>query len=181
LRSKRSTERFRGIPQTTIEVFIMARALIEGNKTILGAILRIQTAGKELDDEIQLVGLSCMQHIEVHGDITLACTLYLAMPQGARKAALSAWLMTFGKLEANTGKNKKEQPFTYKRDAVTNLDGAEASPWYTFKLDKTPDAVFNLTESIQRLLQRVDAAVQKGVAIEGIAAVDALRALVPAK
>lgn len=157
------------------------RTLVKGNKAVLALIMQIQANGKLLDDEIQLAGMSVIQHIEEHGDITLACTLYLAVPKGARKAALSAWLMTYGKLVPNTGKNMKEQPFMFKRDGVTDLEGAEQKPWYEFKLDKAPDAVFNLTESIQRLLQRVDAAVQKGVSIEGLESVDALRALVPVK
>jgi hypothetical protein len=157
------------------------RTLIKGNQAILAIISQIQASGKLLDDEIQLAAMSCINHIEEHGDITVACTLYLSMPKGARKAALSAWLMTYGKLEANTGLNKAVQPFTYAKNRSTDLEGGEANPWYGFKKDKAPDAVFNLTESIERLIARVEAAAKKGLTVEGIEAVESLRKLVPQK
>ncbi len=154
-------------------------ALVKGQAAIISLIKSIHTAGKNLDGDIQLAGLSVMQHLEEHGDVTLACSLYLAMPKGARKAALSAWLMTFGKMQANTGLTKKEQPFVYARDKVTNLDGAQEAPWFTFKLDKEPDQVFNLSDAIANLIKRVEAASAKGLTVEGVDKLTALRALVP--
>ncbi len=153
--------------------------LIKGQQAILSVIKTIQAAGKTLDQDIQLAGMSVLNHAEEHGDITLACTLYLSMPKGSRKAALSAWLMTNGKLAANTGKNKKEQPFVYSREKITDLANADAAPWYTFKLDKAPDQVFNLGDAINNLIKRVEAATAKGVAVEGYDKLDKLRSLVP--
>jgi hypothetical protein len=154
-------------------------ALVKGQSGILSLIMAIQAAGKVLDQDIQLAGMSVINHAEEHGDITLACALYLAMPKGARKAALAAWLMTFGKLSANTGLTKKEQPFVFDRSKTTDLNGAQQAPWFTFKLDKEPHAVFNLSESIAQLIKRAESAAKKGLVIEGAENLDALRNMIP--
>ena len=154
-------------------------SLVKGQQAILTIIRNIQTSGKLLDQDIQLAGLSVINHAEEHGDITLACTLYLSMPKGSRKAALSAWLMTYGKLMPNTGLTKKEMPFLFDRSKVTDLESANNNPWYTFKLDKAPDQVFNVMDSIANLIKRIESAAAKGVPVEGYEKLDALRKLVP--
>lgn len=154
-------------------------SLIKGNTAILALIKQIHANGKALDDEIQLAAMSVINHVELHGDTTVVNTLYLAMPKGARKAALSAWLLTHGKLIANKGKGSDLQPFGYNREGKTDLEGGAAKPWYTFKLDKAPSEVFNLLDGIAALIKRAESAAAKGLAIEGGEQLAALRNLAP--
>lgn len=117
-------------------------------------IKRISTTGKKLDDDIQQAGLGCLNHIEQHGDITLFNRLYLALPAGARKSALTAWAIEFGRVLPNTGDNKKEAPFVYSRDKATDMAGAASNPWYNFAPDKAPDEVFDIGKALTALLAK---------------------------
>lgn len=142
--------------------------LMNDAKTIEKAIASIANRGSKLDADIQHCALSVINHVELHGDVTLVNRLYLAMPKGTRKAALSAWLLQFGKVLANTDKaSKKELPFVYNKQGKTDMDGAIANPWYNFKQDKAPDEVLNLNDSIKALLKRAESAMKRGVKVEG--------------
>lgn len=121
---------------------------------IEAAIASILKNGKKLDGDIQQAAVSCLDHIEKHGDVRLFNRLYLAMPKGARKSALTAWGIAFGKIEANSGENKKEQPFVYAKDKTTNLPLAIAEPWFNFSPDKAPDEVFDVVKALKSLLAR---------------------------
>lgn len=129
--------------------------LITDRKALETAIESIANRGKKLDADIQLAGLSCLNHLEQHGDITMVNRLYLALPQGARKAAMSAWLLNFGKLAANgDATTKKEKPFIFDKTKATDLDGAEETPWFTFKPDAAPDQIFDVVKALHALLAK---------------------------
>lgn len=132
--------------------------LIEDAGKIAVAIVGIGKAGLKLDNEIQLVGLSVLNHAEKHGDVTLINKLYLALPRGARKAAMTQWLVAFGKVAANTGDNKKEAPFVYDKTKTTDLAGASQTPWFDFAPDKAPDACFDIAAAVAALLKRASKA-----------------------
>ena len=114
----------------------------------------IAKQGKKLDADIQHVGLSCLNHIAEHGDVRLFNRLFLAMPQGSRKTALTQWALAFGKLKANTEEGKKESPFVYDKDRETNLTDAAANPWYSFAPEKAPDEVFDVIKMLNALLAK---------------------------
>lgn len=139
--------------------------------TIESSIKAIATKGKTLDALIQATALSCINHIELHGDVTLFNRLFLAMPKGARKSALTAWALAFAKLVANTGDNKKEQPFSYDKTKATNLPEAAANPWFDFAPDKAPDEVFDVIAALNGLLKKAG----KATTIKGDAVLEALR------
>ena len=93
----------------------MTKSKIMDKAAIEKAIDSIAKTGKKLDGDIQAAAVGCINHIETCGDVRLFNRLFLAMPKGARKGALTQWALAFGKVEANTGDNKKEQPFIYAR------------------------------------------------------------------
>lgn len=62
------------------------------------AILSIRNRGKRLDEDIQHVGLSCLYHIEQHGDITLLVSLFNALPASSRGNAFIEWAVSFGRV-----------------------------------------------------------------------------------
>lgn len=151
--------------------------LMTDAKVIGKAIESIANRGRKLDADIQHCALSVIAHVEAHGDVTLVNRLYNAMPAGTRKAALVAWLLTFGKVLANDDKaSKKELPFVYNKQGKTDMDGAIANPWFNFKKDKAPDEVMNLNDSIKALLKRAESAMKRGVKVEGD--IEALRRMV---
>lgn len=132
--------------------------LIEDSGKITAAINAIAKSGNKLDLDIQLVGLSVLNHAELHGDVTLINKLYLALPRGTRKTAMTQWLVAFGKVVANTGDNKKEAPFSYDKTKATDLAGASQTPWFDFAPDKAPDALFDVQAAVASLLRRASKA-----------------------
>ena len=133
----------------TTKTKIMDKAQVEAT------IKRIETNGKKLDADVQAAGLGCLAHIEAHGDVRLFNRLYLAMPKGSRKSALTQWGLAFGRIAANTdADSKKEQPFVYAKDKTTNLADATMNPWYDFAPDRKPDEVFDVRKALAALLAR---------------------------
>lgn len=151
----------------------LIRNLPELNK----AIAKIKTAGKKLDDTIQLVGMSCLQYAEDHGQVTPASNLFKALPKGARRNALAEWMVAYGKISVKTtaeiaawaaekGKDREEAPvFNYAKDKKTDLAEAEAKPWYEFRPERPVQEVFDAQQAAQALLKRLQKA--KMAAAEG--------------
>lgn len=155
--------------------------LIVGTSDINTAIAAIQKAGKKLDGMIQVAGMSVLAHIEQHSDITLFEGLWAAMPQGARKNALAEWAFKFGKLEANLDKNTAAiKPFLYSREKKTNLQGAEAEPWFKFKPEPKVADCFDFTKMIGMLMAKADKAAKDGTPVAGEAQLKAVRAALAA-
>jgi hypothetical protein len=132
----------------------MSKELIVDSKLFAKACESIQSRGKVLDADIQHAALSAINHAEKHGDIGFVNRLYLAMPQGSRKAALTDWLISFGKVSANAGEGKKEMPFLFDREKHTNMVEAAANPWFTFKLDKAPDETFDIIVALRHIIKK---------------------------
>lgn len=150
--------------------------LLIGKEAIEKSIVSITNRGKLLDASIQLTGLSCLNHIQLHGDVTVFNTMFLGMPKGSRKAALTEWALAFGKVVANTGDNKKTHPFLYAKERATNLEGAVETPWYEFKLDKAPDEVFDIFKALAIIIKKASA---EGVTVVGAEHLEALKAIKP--
>lgn len=104
--------------------------LLNGKEAIEAAITSIQTNGKKLDLDIHVAGVSCLNHINEHGDVTLLNRLVAAMPKGSRVNALRAWAEDFGRVSYNTDTNvfdfdKKSKP--------TDLVKAAETSWTEYK------------------------------------------------
>lgn len=111
--------------------------LITGTESIDKAILSIQTRGKKLDQDIHIAACSCINHIELHGDVTLLNRLVAAMPKGSRVNALREFSEAFGKVVFNT----ESKEFDYSKKKVTLLEEAMATSWTEFKPEQAYQAM----------------------------------------
>lgn len=126
---------------------------------IKSAIKSIRTTGAKFDALVQSTGLDILAHIDAHGDVSLANELFAAMPKGSRTASLAGWLMAYGKLRANTGKDKAINPFRFDGNKTTDLESASATHWATFgKPEQEPDQVFDLAKALASLLRKAEQA-----------------------
>lgn len=157
---------------------IAAPVKFVGTASIRHVIAAITAAGAKLDAVIQDAALSVIYHIEVHGDVTLACELYNGMPKGSRKLALAEWMLAFGKVEANTDdKTKKALPFVHSKAKTTNMRGAAEKPWFDFKPEPTVDQAFDFQKLLMGLLSKADKAAQGDKEIVGAELLAKVRAL----
>lgn len=132
----------------------MANSKIMDKAAIEKAIDSIAKTGKKLYGNIQAAAVGCINHIDQCGDVRLFNHLFLAMPKGAPKGALRQWALAFGKIEANTGDNKKEAPFIYAKDKTTDLAGAIGNPWHGFAPEKAPAEMYDVRKALTALLNR---------------------------
>lgn len=114
--------------------------LIVGTDNLRKEFVLIAAAGKKLDHRIQVAGLSVMDHIDKHGDITVATQLvnelFGSLSKGHRKQAMVEWLVKYAKVKLNEdAATKKTQPFLFDKLSKTNLQGAMDEPWYDCKQD----------------------------------------------
>lgn len=128
--------------------------LIIGAAAIDKAIVSIAARGKKLDADIQLAGLSALNHLQEHGDIGPINRLHLALSKGARKAAMLDWASKYGKLSLNVGKDAKETPFLYNKEGKTNLQGANDEPWFDCKPDDEVPTQFSLKQLIAMAIKK---------------------------
>lgn len=148
--------------------------LITDAKKIAAAITSIKGRGTKLDADIQLAGLSVLQHAKNTGDTTLADRLVDAMPKGARKLALVEWLLAFGtfrKIDASTKAGKDAiaagRLFQHDGTRVLNLDGAMAKEWHEFRKEPAPHTAFDAQASTKTLLKKLQDAAVAGLTVEG--------------
>jgi hypothetical protein len=129
--------------------------LILGTDAISKAINSINTRGRKLDNDIQLAGMSVINHVELHGDITLVNRLVDAMPNGSRVNALRSWISAFGKVIYN----EETKSFDYNKLGKTDLDGGAEKVWFEFK----PEAEFSfdLAKAFASLLKSAENAGKK--------------------
>lgn len=159
----------------TVKVAFIGAAVI--NKEIAS----IAKAGKKLDDRIQAAGLSVLNHVGEHGDVTVAAGLLAAMPNGSRRKALVEWMLAHGKLIVNTDKaTQKELPFLHAKDKETLLEKAAETPWWEFAPEAKVLEAFDFQAALKQLLARADREAAKGVEIKGEKALEQARKLVQA-
>ena len=151
------------------------RAIITDLAKLNKAIDSIAARAKKMDMDIQVAGLSAVAHLEKTGDIGAVNRLFLALGKGHRKAALTEWLLKYSKVVANTGEDKKDKPFVYAKDKVTDLEAADAEPWYDCKPDADPDEVFDVQAAVAAIIKKAS---KKQLASGGDALVKRLEALV---
>lgn len=117
-------------------------------------IASIAVAGKKLDMRIQEAGVAVAHHFAKNKDNGLVNRLYMALPNGARKSAMTSWILAHMAVVANEGITKKDQPFIYSDKKQTDPAAAEGDMWYDHKPDQTPDMVFDLQKAIKGLLAK---------------------------
>jgi hypothetical protein len=135
-------------------------------KELSSKIKLIKTNGAKLDALIQEAAVGCIEHAAEHGDVRPANQLWLAMPNGSRRNALGMYLCQYGAMRVNTGKDKEQSRFKFKKDFETDVTAARAVMWYSFKPEKDLAEEFNLTRKLQSLLKAYTKAVSDGQAIK---------------
>lgn len=146
------------------------------------AIKSIITRGASLDKLIQQTAVSVVDHIEKHGDITLANRLQVSMPKGSRSNALAAFLLATGKIKVRvlpkdaTKAMKeafKDMPFEFNRDGKTDMEKALSTNWYEFKKPKSIQEEFG-TKELKAAIMRLVLQTDKAIVSSGLAANDPL-------
>ena len=135
-------------------------------KQLNNKIKRIKTNGAALDALIQEAAIGCIEHAAAHGDVRPANQLWDAMPNGSRRNALGMYLCQYGAMRVNTGKDKEQSRFKFKKDFETDVAAARAVMWYSFKPEKDLAEEFNLSGKLQSLLKAYTKALSDGQAIK---------------
>lgn len=135
-------------------------------KQLNSKIKLIRTNGAKLDALIQEVAVGCIEHAAAHGDVRPANQLWEAMPNGARRNALGMYLVQYGAIRINTGKDKDQARFKFQKDFETDITAARAVMWYSFKPEKDLAEEFNLHVKLQSLLKAYNKALSDGQAIK---------------
>ena len=131
--------------------------ILTGADVINAAIKSIAKRGKAFDKDVHVAAVSTLVHADKHGDITLAQKLVDALPASQRKNALRDWFLAYGKFSYDM----QNKAFTYKKDAVTQLETAINTPFWEFK----PEAAyvpFDAVKFIEQAVKRVTKAVNDG-------------------
>ena len=135
-------------------------------KELSSKIKLIRTNGAKLDALIQEAAIGCIEHAAEHGDVRPANQLWEAMPNGSRRNALGMYLCQYGAIRVNTGKDKEQARFKFKKDTVTDLTAAASVMWHSFKPEKDLAEEFNLSGKLQGLLKAYTKALSDGQAIK---------------
>jgi len=153
--------------------------LIIGTSEIGKALESIKNRSAKLDASMVQAALSILHHVELHGDITLANRMLASLGKGLRVNALAAWFCAFGKLKANEDKaSKKASPLVYAGDKTTDMESAQATPFWEFKV-KEGEPVWSSQAFFSRMLGTLEGALAKATTPEDkeriLAAMSALR------
>ena len=128
-------------------------------KTIDGNIAKIKTQGAKLDELITETSVGVLHHYAANGDVRVVNRFYLALSQGVRKAAMTAWMLNCMAVSANGDKaTKAEQPFKFARDKATSIPKGEAKPWYEYKPEPKPDEMIDAKGLMQAMLNKIASA-----------------------
>lgn len=135
-------------------------------KQLNSKIKLVKTTGAKLDALIQEAALGCIIHVADHGDVRPANQLWEAMPNGSRRNALGMYLVQYGAMRVNTGKDKEAARFKFKKDFETDITAARAVMWHSFKPEKDLAEEFNLSGKLHGLLKAYNKALSAGQAIK---------------
>lgn len=131
----------------------MTIKLITDMAKAIKAVEAVQATGAKLADDIHVVACSALYHAQEHGDVTLMQRVVNALPGFARRNALLAWAVAFGKFSIDEdGTN-----VIYDKHSETKLELAMAKPFWDFK----PEAAFkpfDLQEEMAKLIKRAEKA-----------------------
>lgn len=135
----------------------MSKSITDINKEIAA----IAVSGAKLDERIHICAVDVATHFAEFKDIGLVNRLYNALSKGARKSAMTEWLLAYTAVIANTEQaTKKEAPFVCAKDAhgkwtkETDVEAGEAHPWYDCKPDPKPDMVFDFQKMVKAALKK---------------------------
>lgn len=124
---------------------------------------KIDALGKRLataENDIQALGLECLEHLNAHGD-TMPLNRLFGVLRRTQHQAFMEWALAFGKVNKNTNKLTLEtQAFSFAKDKTTDIEGATAKPWFMFA-DEKAEAVkkaFDFQVAVMQLIKKAAAA-----------------------
>lgn len=118
--------------------------------------------GQKADEAFQVAALAVARRALNEGTQAAsgwANKLYLALNKGARREAMTLWLVTYAGMIPNTDNaTKGVQPFRgKKRDVTFDMEGAAEHPWFTLAPSKKPDeTAIDLLKLVQGIISRVE-------------------------
>lgn len=112
-------------------------------------------------------GLEVLEHVDAHGDVTVADSLVNAMPKGTKRNAMIEWLLAYGKLGLLAQPNKETGAlFSFDKARSTDLAGAKEKPWQEFQPEPDPLLVFDAQAVTIKALQKLLATSKKAKTVE---------------
>jgi hypothetical protein len=157
-----------------------------GFSSLQGIIMEVKVLNRKIDalakanlkveGEIQALGLACLNHVEVHGDVTPLNRLYNALRK-TQFQAFAEWALSFGKVSKNQDKKTKEQlPLAFDKSKKTDMVAAIEKPWFEFADDKAKATAkaFDFQQAMMALIKKGAAAgydhdtLVKAAAVAGI-------------
>ena len=124
---------------------------------VLKNIGSIGRASAKLTKDIQTTAVGCVEHAVNHGDVTLADQLVEALGKGLRKASLRAWFEKNAPMFIAKGKDKFSFDPTRKGTwDQEREDTLLASPWEEAKPEEKIVSVFDVSESFDKFMKRVE-------------------------
>lgn len=160
-------------------------AIIQDGDKLNAQIKSLATRAAKLDKEFQVAVLSAVWHFgvrtngagELIGDVGYINRTYNALGKGARHVAMTAWLLQYGGVMANTGEDKKVAPFVKDKSKKVDLVGGVKQPWYTMKPSKKPDEVLDLLKLTLAVIEKASKAQEAGKNLEHAAMLGKLQAI----
>ena len=147
------------------------------------SIVSIAARGKKLDNDIQLTGVSCLNHVALHGDTTLLDKLVNVMPKGARKGAFCEWAVKYGMVRmldranpADAAAIAQGRLFAKDKAKSFSVEDAFANKWWDAKPEADLLTTFDAAKMVAQLIKKYTAA-QKADGVEIVGQDDALKAL----
>lgn len=129
----------------------MKVTLITEAAKLTAALDTIKTSGAKLEQLVHTAAVSSMHHADQHGDIGFMTRLIDVLPGFARRNALIAWAIAFGKFKPSEDGKSVE----YDKFGKTDLSAAEKTPFWEFKPEPAFQP-FDLQAELAKLLKRAE-------------------------
>jgi hypothetical protein len=120
---------------------------------------RIKSLAKRMagtDATVQGLAIDVLEQSIVHRNYTYLNMLFLAMTKGHNRDALGRYLIKYGNIKPNMGKERKEVPFVLDDTRTGDLEGARATSWVSFSVAQASAAkLFDEASAVQGLIARL--------------------------
>lgn len=117
----------------------------------------IKSRGAKLDVDLHSAACACLNHVALHNDPTLLNRLLVALPRAARRNAMIVWAMKYGNIGLNHDpKTKDTMPLVYTRHVRTNMDGAQAEPFFAMQAVREGGVAWLYMDYISTVLKTLE-------------------------
>ena len=140
-------------------------------KELKKRIAALKRGGEKRVAEIQIVGLGCLEQVELHGNTTPINDLIGALTRPETRAFIE-WALAFGKVKkASKADAEKGQYLAYDKSRTTDMVAASEQPWHTFAPEKKEavQRAFDLQAEVMKVLRKAAEAGQPQSVLDAIA------------